>query len=206
MSATQARQRVIDLATVDIDSAMHAARRIDDPWFACQALAWVARYSPENCVDSVADEAFSIGRRSKDEYQIVASAAWPLRALIERDRIDRIGPIIQEYLDMSSSIPNFASRSEALFLIFQAVFPAGRLHWLKVLHALSRSASPSLHWRQARTLRDAILITAGEDSQFAAEFCRNVTNPIAKRQSEQRLARLEARFPREFFWRTNRPA
>jgi hypothetical protein len=201
MSVTQARQRVIDLAIVDSASALQAAHRIDDPWFACQALAWVARYSPENRVDSVAKEAFSIGRKSKDEYQVVASAAWPLRALIERDRSDRIDTVIQEYLDRSSTISIFASRSEALFLIFQAVFPAGRLHWIKILRALSRSASPPLHWRQTRALRDAILITASEDPHFAVEFCRNITNPIAKRQAEQRLVRSESRLPREFFWR-----
>lgn len=158
-------------------------------------------FAPENRVESVALESFWVGRKSVDEYRIVASAAWPLRALAEREKTQGVDSLIGQCLDRSTSIINFGSRCGALFLIFQAVFPAGRRHWLEVLQALHRSATPPLHWRQVRSLRDAILIVGREDPKFAIEFCRGLSNPKTRRQAESRLTKSGYLLPREFFWR-----
>ena len=58
----QARDRAISLAHSDPSAAITLAREINDPWFACQALAWVGRFWPGDDFESVINEAFEIGQ------------------------------------------------------------------------------------------------------------------------------------------------
>jgi hypothetical protein len=200
MTPTTARDRATRLAVSDHEAALRAARSVGDPWFACQALASVARFAPHDQFDAIVDEAFQVGRRANDHYQIVGSAAWPLRALVERGRVERLAPILPELLCFAPRIETLASRSEALLLIYQAVFPAGRQWWLSVLQELARASHPAIHWRQARSVRDAVLMAASEDPEFARDFCRGVRNDRARAQIERGLSRSEYLSPRPFFW------
>ncbi len=199
MSPTQARERVIKLATTDTAGALEAARRVDDPWFACQALAWVARFAPDRQVESIAAEALAAGRREQDGYKAVGSAAWPIRAMIERGCTRRLGPVLAELLRLAPQIAHPASRSEALFLLFQGTFSAGKAYWEPVFRALVQVSDPSRHWRQGRNLRDAVLIVASADAGFAAAFAPTVRDDRTRRQIEQRLAQADSAETRSFF-------
>jgi hypothetical protein len=201
MTPTVARDRASALATSDIEAALQAAREVADPWFACQALAWVGRFAPEDRVVAILDEAIAVGGRAADPFRAVACIAWPLRALVERNHAHRLGPALLALLRQVPSIEHPASRSEALFLIFQAVYPAGRRWWFPVLVELRDASHPAVHWRQARSIRDAVLIAASEDADFARDFCPGVRNDRARSQIERALARSERRSPRPFFWR-----
>lgn len=201
MTPTKARDRATALAASDTGAALEAARYVGDPWFGCQALAWVARFAPDDQLDAIIDEAFEVGGQAADVYQIIGSAAWPLRALVERGRVDRLGTTLPGPLALASRVEQLASRSEGLFLVYQAVFPAGRPWWLPVLNELAHASHPALHWRQARNLRDAVLMAARPDPGFARDFCPSVRNDRARRQIEAGLARSESQSPRPFFWR-----
>ena len=69
----------------DFDSAVIAAECRREPWARCQALACVARFGPEHRVVEIAWRAHTAAQDGSDSYQRVFPAAWPLRALIERD-------------------------------------------------------------------------------------------------------------------------
>jgi len=105
-------------------------------------------------VVSIADEAFKVGRTDNNPFKVVGSAAWPVRALVERGRTQRLHPVLSSLIDFSPQIESPASRSEALFLLLQAIFPAGRRWWEPVLNELIQSSEPVVHWRQGRNLRD----------------------------------------------------
>ena len=126
ISPTQGRDHATRLAAINFSAALAAAREVSDPWYACQALAWVARYAPETELPRIAEEALEEAARASDPYQRVGASAWPVRALIEREQSARVHSLLPAILAQVGQIDNFGSRSQALFLLFQAVFPLGR--------------------------------------------------------------------------------
>jgi hypothetical protein len=202
MSATQQRELVCRLAATDPNRALATARAIEDPWFACQALAWVARYGPDDQFHRIIKESFRVGHKATDPYRIVAAAAWPIRAIVEREHTRTLPSVLPELLVLAKEIDLLVSRSQALFLLFQAVFPAGRESWLPVLQSLREASTPLISWRQRGNLRDAVLIVWNEDEQLAAEIINGLDDPKLKKQIEKIIASSERRFPRPFFWTT----
>lgn len=202
MSATQQRDIAGRLAVTDPTRALATARAIEDPWFACQALAWVARFAPEDQFNKIIKESLSVCRSEVDPYRAVAPAAWPIRAIVERNRVELLPSVIRELLLRAKEIEILASRSEALFLLFQAVFPAGRKHWLAVFQSLREASTPLRSWRQRRNLCDAILIVRGGDQALAQKILSGLNDVKLKEKIEKLSATSEPRLPRAFFWTT----
>lgn len=200
MSATQQRDRVARLASSDPALALSTARAIDDPWFACQALAWVARFAPEKEFAKIISESLRVVRAEVDPYRVVAPSAWPIRAMVERGRMELLPSVIPELLLRAEEIKLLVSRSEAVFLLFQAVFPAGREHWFPVLDSLRQASTPLINWRQKRNLTDAIMIVRGEDENLAFEIYDAVDDQKLKNKITRMWAIPERHLPRMFFW------
>ena len=201
-SPTQARDRAISLARSEPSAALTLSREINDPWFACQALAWVGRFWPADDFETIIIESFEMGRRCSDPYQVVASAAWPVRALVERGTSNQISAIALPLLTLANEIASAASRSEALFLLFQAAKPSEPRNWLPILEELVKASFPTLHWRQNRALREAILIVAAEDGGLAHDIVHRLPEGRLRTQIEKRLNALDSTtaYPRVFFW------
>jgi hypothetical protein len=202
MSATQQRDLAGRLAPTDPTRALATARAIEDPWFACQALAWVARYAPEDQFLGIIKESLRVCRAEVDPYRVVAPAAWPIRAIVERNHLEQLPSVIRELLLRAKDIEILASRSEALFLLFQAVFPAGRKHWLAVFQSLREASIPLRSWRQRRNLCDAILIVRSEDQALAQQILSALNDVKLKEKIEKLSATSEPSVPRAFFWTT----
>ena len=200
MSATQQRDLACQLAPSDPARALATARAIQDPWFACQALAWVARFAPDVQFPKLIKESLRTCHAEADPYRVVAPAAWPIRAIVERNYLEILPSVIPDLLLRAEDIEILASRSEALFLLFQAVFPAGRENWLPVLESLRKASSPLISWRQRRNLLDAILIVWGEDKKLALEIMSVVDDAKLKMKFEKMSVTSEAHVPRQFFW------
>lgn len=199
MTPTQLRDRALSLAVADTQAALTIARSIKDPWFACQALAWVGRFASNKEFLPIVKESLRVGRRSKDKYKALAVAAWPVRALVERRHTQGLPGIMEDLLLLSEDVSPKASRSEALFLLFQAVFPAGRDHWRPVLRSLCDASIPIVHWRQGRNLLDTVLIVSNEDPSLASELIEMVDDPKLKGRIERALV-SQASYVRPFFW------
>ena len=197
---SQLRDQASKLAPTDSTLALATARKIEDPWFACQALAWVARYAPDHEFRRIVEESFRVGRKSRDPYKVVAAAAWPIRAIVEREQVRLLQSHISELLVLAKEIEILASRSEALFLLFQAVFPAGREYWFQVSQSLLEASSPLISWRQRRNLLDAVQILWREDRMLAHEIINGLQDLKLKQKIERAIAKPEARTPRPFFW------
>jgi hypothetical protein len=201
-SPTQARDRAASLARSEPSVALTLSREINDPWFACQALAWVGRFWPSDDFETILNESFEMGRRSSDPYRVVASAAWPVRALVERGTSNQISAIVRPLLTLANEIASAASRSEALFLLFEATKPSEPSNWLPILEELVKASFPTLHWRQNRSLREAILIIAAEDSGLAHDIVHRLPEGRLRTQIEKRLSALDSTNAhlRVFFW------
>jgi len=203
MNPSELRNLSCQLAPTDSARALATARSIKDAWYASQALAWVARYAPDAEFPKIIKESLLVVRAETDPYRIVASGAWPIRAIVERDQLKMLASIVSDLLVRAQSIELFASRSEALFMIFAAIFPAGRKYWRPVLESLRKASTPLINWRQRRNLLYAVMIVRGEDEKLALEIMNSVSDPKLKKKIEREWTRSEPWPPRPFFWTTN---
>lgn len=198
VTPTRARDNAIDLARRDWNAALVIARGIRDPWYACQAMAFVARWAPDEQVVAIAHEALARCRLSDDAFQRVAAAAWPVSALVRRGCNDEVIRVIDGCLESALEIENIASRSEALFQLFQAVFPIGGDLQCRDFEALMKASNAPVHWRQARNARDAILMMWRTDRSIAEAGLEKITRSQAQRQIRSRLAARKYALPRTF--------
>lgn len=125
MSATTTRDLTMRRATTDTSAAHALARSISDPWYRCQALAWVARFAPEAQFKAIVQESLAAGKAADDPYQVVGTTAWSLAALVERGHNNEVRCLLPSLLTHAAAIVNPVSRLDALFLLWQAVFPLG---------------------------------------------------------------------------------
>jgi hypothetical protein len=200
MEGSEARNLATRLATSNTESALLVAREIADAWYGCQALAWVARFASESQVDKIAKMALNTASKAQDPFNYVGSAAWPIRALVERDHLKQVSQFLPELLRRAQDITLLASRSEALFLLFQAVRPCSYEMWYTIFVSLVAASSPLLSWRQGRNLRDALLMIAGDYPQLAEMVLDEVADDRLNRHIRRRLAAREFIKPRPFFW------
>lgn len=200
MSATQLRDRASKLASTDWQAALTIARKIDDPWFTCQAVAAVARFAPQGQVVPLADNAIREAERAEDPYRTAGSSAWPLRALLERGEKLRIEWHLPRMLLVVPRVRLGPSRSEALFLILSAVFPGGRALWRPVIREAMKEAPRPWHWRTRRSLAESILMISGDDEDYARECCAQLADLKHRAKVLARLDAGERLAPREFFW------
>ena len=201
-SATQQRTLAGRLAPTDSARALATARAIKDSWFACQALAWVARYAPDQQFIKIIKESLRVCSTELDPYRVVAPAAWPIRAIVERSHSELLPSIIPDLLRRAKEIENMGSRSEAIFLLFQAVFPAERKNWFPVLQSLRDASMPLINWRQRRNLCEAVLMVSNEDEQLALEITNGLADSNLKNKIEKQLATPKVNAPRAFLWTT----
>src|SRR5262249_7983449 len=124
MSATSERDQVHRIASTDIESALRIATNIGDPWFRCQALAFVAWHTADHKsflvrVAESLNSAWAIGTPNRT----VTVAAWPVAALARRrfsspdvihanDR--QLGAALSRLTKRIADEPNSSSRADAL--------------------------------------------------------------------------------------------
>jgi hypothetical protein len=144
------RARVSDLAATDNHGALRIARGIGDPWYRCQSLACVARFAPHGEFDDRIAEAFAACFDAPNAYKLVAVAAWPICALIEREQTPRLRELIPRLLKMADSIDHPVSRMDALGSLLYAVFPAGDPFRKTVFQEYARACEVANSWKASR--------------------------------------------------------
>ncbi len=199
MNPSHARDLAIGLAKTDPQAALEVARTVEDPWFRAQALAWVGRFAPPQDFRAVLDEARAASFAAADDYKVVGSSAWWMRALIERGETERAALEVEGLLKRSAEIPNPVSRLDALFLLFQAVFArdAARPEVLIALVAASRVARS---WKSGDKLREAALMLAPGHPDEAQQVVAAMPEGRFRRTAVERMAAGRHRTPRAFFW------
>ena len=195
MSATTERDIASRIAVTNFEKALPLARNVSDPWFRCQALAQAARFAPEKYVVRTAQEAIEAALMATDVYKKVAVTAWPLRALIERGHEKNAIELSSPILRLSAQTANPVSRSDALFLLWQAFFPCEGHK--SVFGALINSCNG--HWKADYVLRQVVLIWANEDQGEAQKLAASMREGKYKRQAKKRLDAGEKQQTRAFF-------
>lgn len=199
MSAADERERAIRAVVADSAKALLLARKIRDPWYRCQALAAVARFAADDQIIRVADDALSAAKLGKDGYARVAAAAWPVRALAERDEVRHAQQVLVRLLDDASRIEQPTSKAEALFLLCQAAWPLPMAVRQPVLGALIAACLAADSWKAGRIMRDVALMVAADSKEKAQGMINAMHQSIYKRQAQKRLDAAQFETDRSFF-------
>lgn len=83
------RRRVQKHVEIDIERAYEIAVSIKHPWFKCQALSMIAKFTRESAVNGLLDDSFNSAMDCHDENRRVSVACWPMEVAIERGRSDK---------------------------------------------------------------------------------------------------------------------
>ena len=161
MSATLQRDHAATLAKSNPKKALDQARKVIEPWFRAQALSWVARYTDGDPA-AIASEAAKAAGECEDDYKKSAVRAWEIAALAERNCTTEARKSLRDALAQGRSVEPKSSRSEALFLLFQAAFTIGRDDANKVYEILKTLCPSDEHWRCKRAVRDGGKMISGE--------------------------------------------
>ncbi|MEM9732720.1 MAG: hypothetical protein AAF903_04435 [Pseudomonadota bacterium] len=138
---------------------------------------------------------------NSDPYKATYCLAWPLRALLERGEEKAASELLEAILKKSKRITPVASKSEALFLIFQAAMHGKNDLWPIASNSLFEASLPIIHWRQRRNCRDAVLMIAGRDIAMAQKASEKISDSKLR---EKLIRAVETEHdhlkPRDFFW------
>ena len=200
LTPTHARELAHRLSSSEPEQALMVAREINDPWFRCQALSQVARYWPQADYDRLLKEAVDAADSQDDAYKRVAVSAWPIRAYLERGEVSQARELLERYTPAAARIENMGSRSEALFMVFQAAKPFAPDLWQPVLRALVAATEPALAWRQRRNVRDAIAMVTQGGPALVEEALASLSDDKTVAAVRRDLAKGRCAEPRPFFW------
>jgi len=160
MSATLQRDQATTLAKSNPQRALAKAKIVSEPWFRAQALAWVARFTDSDPI-AVAKLAAKAASDCDDDYKRSAVRAWEVAALAERKESNHAERSLKAAVAIGEGVQPISSRSEALFLLFQAAFAIGRKQAEWVCGRLDATCPEEEHWRCKRSRRDAHQILEG---------------------------------------------
>lgn len=196
---TKARDQVAELAPSRPAEALRVARMIADPWFAVQALAWVARFAKDDIGATALAEAGDTAKAGRDAYQRSAVLAWPIRAAIETGRLDTAQKMLASGVALLPKVRPPGSRAEAGGLLLEAAFPGGRSLWQPVLAAIEKHCKPGDDWRAGRLYRSLAHIVSREDPDAARRLVEALPEGKTRARAEKELAAGVTAEPRAFF-------
>lgn len=209
MSATQERDQVGRLASTSLSAALRIARKIHDPWFRCQALAFVAWHEaePRRFLRLVA-ESLESGWSIENPNRAATVVAWPVAAIarrrfpdpVARERIHHeLLPVIDRLTRTLAAEPSPASRADALLMHVHALSPSQPLLRKKVLDRLVKECRIPTNRKRQRQLEEAALVIAPDDPETAL----GLTALLDESRKHRTIARTESQpellGPRPFF-------
>ena len=196
--SAERRTQAIKLAKTDTVGALAIARKIDDGWYRCQALAYVARYIADEDVAQIVSEAQQASREAGDSYKVAASSCWWLRALIERDQMDHVFEHTVALVSVAESIEHPVSKVEAQFLLLQAVFDVEDSRDY-VLDAAISACRVANSWKSGSRLSYIAMMIAPYDSKKANAIVQSMREGPYKRRASRGIEGGIFAGPRGFF-------
>ena len=120
--------------------------------------------------------------------------------MVERGQRAYLDKTLAQILPIVDRIENPVSRADALFLVWQAVYPLGSRLCMTLLEPLLGACQSADSWRAARTLSDTAMMMAADDPKAAKMVIDAMHDGTHKRRALRALANGESISPRRFFW------
>lgn len=199
MSPTEARDRASLVATRDPAAARALALEIKDPWFRCQALASAARHADETKIEQVAQESLMAAAECDDDYKQAAVAAWPIRALVERGRVDLASDALQRARERALLATPPSSRAEALLGLLQGAWDLGASTRRQLVEDLAALHATDIFWRVGRALVQGLEMLSKEDPNLAYSIAERIADDRCRAKAIASIQAERACGPRSYF-------
>lgn len=184
--SVQLRNQIKDVVKINFDNALKLAQRIPDGWYRCQSLAEVAfefKGSKSEFL-KISKNALKSAVETEQPNRIVSASSWIIWVMAKREDIKdaEILMIIEKMLEIMRGEPHPVKRSDALFLLFEAIYSRMNLREI-VLNPLIDACLEMKSWKKPRTLGDIVLVLAADDIKRA----ENVLELIEKDSKKKSL-------------------
>lgn len=193
-------KQAAQLAKRDSPAALQSARGIADARARAQALASVARFAPDDRVETIANEGLRAAEKASDDYQRVTAACWPIRALLERELPRAAGAAVKRWRDEARQIEHVSARAEAFQLLLEAAFPGSPSLWTPIVERLLGVRPAGQVWRVHRAMWHSIMLVHGRSPALAEKFAAGVNEPKVRERIAREIAVGRAYEARAFFW------
>jgi hypothetical protein len=200
MGNTGNRDLVCYAAKNQNPKALELGLKIEDPWDRAQALASVAFYGAESSFTKVIQYSMKASYCCPNGYQVVGSAAWPIRAMIERNHLDLAKKELPRLINTAQGIDHGVNRIDALFLLLEGIFPAGNPLRRTVFDTLIKACSETNSWKAGLHSREAILMMGAVDWEVARQALDTMPEGKFKKQTLDRFEDDSFPPPRRFFY------
>ena len=204
MSATSERDAVKVLVRRDPEKALAMASQIVDPWFRCQALAFVARTIKDlKKRNKVLKEAFGSASDLTEPNRIVTVSAWPLRVLSDYREEAWVEREIERLLQVISQESHPTRRGDGLVGLIHALHRGPKPTLMKVVEQFKVTCQQGHGWKRDQNLYEVAILIKKHDPAKSKELLdliedagkkRNVPNKFDKENDEQYGARIDLRF------------
>lgn len=194
------RERAHELAARrNFSDARRCASQIEVPWYKCQAFAWIAWYADDSEFDAFVQEAVKAAEGATDAYMTVGGLAWPVNAMIRRNRQAGASKIVTRNLPRVADIRPAPSVACALYLLWEAVYDVPSIAD-KVLEEMTRVFPTLNSWRGPHLLRDAAIVLARQYPDKSQRVISAIPDGPYKRTAIRRIAEGETQSARSFFY------
>ena len=184
------RARVADLGKVDARAAILFARKIEHPWYRCQALASIVEQSPSHPeAESLLLEALKAAYEQSEPNRVASVSPWPLMLLVKFN-LELASTHTKKLLGIISQEPHGLRRLDGLSSILVAVVSVQALRDL-ALTQLLETAKVCAGWRTERIIDKVVEAVAPFDRDRA--FHLLASRPVTRytKGSRALLASLE---------------
>jgi len=132
------------------------AEAIQDPWYRCQALSYVADHLKDQKQRSrILDQSFRAALETKEPNRVATVSSWPLGVVCRIGDETRLVLEINRLISIIEREPHPTRRGDGLFFLLKAV-AAGPNPCVTALANAFLAACASGHgWKRDRNLRDA---------------------------------------------------
>jgi hypothetical protein len=140
MGGSSARDQVAQHAAADPRGALRVAEKIPDPWFRCQALAYVACHTTNAAArNRIISSAFQAALLTGEPNRIVVVSSWPLKALCGSGQPEKLGKEVDRRLGIIAQEGSPVRRADALNMMLGAIVKGPRPLFWRVFEQFQRA-------------------------------------------------------------------
>lgn len=190
MSATTDRNTVHSIAATDPERALRLARGILEPWFRCQALAFVAeRESDAKARERLIREALNAAGELGEPNRVVSVSAWPLQVLNRSGDSARLAKEVERLLSVIGAEPQAVRRADAIYQLLDKLQDAPSSVFGRLMDTF-QAACLAMHGKAKKKewlMRNAVFIAASVDPQRARALANLIQRPLLRQEAFKAL-------------------
>lgn len=172
----------------DPTAALSAARKIQHPWYRCQALSQVAEYCADKAMKLlILQEALQAARSQSEPNRTIVVSAWPLSIMVTAFQKEAL-EVAYELLALSETEQHGLRRLDAQASLIQSVMQLSKAREL-LLPKFEETAMRSHGWRSDKLVAWVAITIARYDGDAA---WRLVQSRPANRFSKAAAKQIES--------------